>query len=131
MALLLQFSDLRFPGFELSQSYQFLCLSGSAVLHPYFWDVFKVRTASVHKQKTSNSGETRKHIFWQIVINNQRPKQKVQTNRIEMESLIDAGTDVKIISPSSPAVVAHAFKPSTWEAETGGFLGARPAWSTE
>jgi hypothetical protein len=29
----------------------------------------------------------------------------------------------------SPAVVAHSFSPSTWEA--GGFLSSRPAWSTE
>jgi major histocompatibility complex class I len=28
-------------------------------------------------------------------------------------------------------VVAHAFNPSTWEAEAGGFLNSRPAWSTE
>jgi hypothetical protein len=28
-------------------------------------------------------------------------------------------------------MVAHAFNPSTWEAEAGGFLGSRPAWSTE
>jgi major histocompatibility complex class I len=28
-------------------------------------------------------------------------------------------------------VVAHAFDPSTWEAEAGGFLSLRPAWSTE
>jgi hypothetical protein len=28
-------------------------------------------------------------------------------------------------------VVALAFNPSTWEAETGGFLSSRPAWSTE
>jgi hypothetical protein len=28
-------------------------------------------------------------------------------------------------------VVAHAFNPSTREAETGGFLSSRPAWSTE
>jgi hypothetical protein len=26
-------------------------------------------------------------------------------------------------------VVAHAFNPSTWEAEAGGFLSSRPAWS--
>jgi hypothetical protein len=31
----------------------------------------------------------------------------------------------------SQAVVAHAFNPSTWEAEAGGFLSSRPAWSTE
>jgi hypothetical protein len=29
------------------------------------------------------------------------------------------------------AVVAHAFNPSTWEAEAGGFLSSRPAWSTK
>jgi hypothetical protein len=29
------------------------------------------------------------------------------------------------------AVVAHAFNPSTWEAEAGGFLSLKPAWSTK
>jgi hypothetical protein len=29
------------------------------------------------------------------------------------------------------AVVAYAFNPSTWEAEAGGFLSSRSAWSTE
>jgi hypothetical protein len=28
-------------------------------------------------------------------------------------------------------VVVHAFNPSTWEVEAGGFLSSRPAWSTE
>jgi major histocompatibility complex class I len=32
---------------------------------------------------------------------------------------------------SGPGVVAHAFNPSTREAEAGGFLSLRPAWSTE
>jgi hypothetical protein len=32
---------------------------------------------------------------------------------------------------SKPGVVAHAFNPSTWEAEAGGFLSSRPAWSTK
>jgi hypothetical protein len=31
----------------------------------------------------------------------------------------------------SRAVVAHAFNPSTWEAEAGGFLSSRPFWSTK
>jgi hypothetical protein len=34
-------------------------------------------------------------------------------------------------SVHSRAVVVHAFNPSTWEAEAGGFLSSRPAWSTE
>jgi hypothetical protein len=29
------------------------------------------------------------------------------------------------------SVVAHAFNPSTREAEAGGFLSSRPAWSTK
>jgi hypothetical protein len=32
---------------------------------------------------------------------------------------------------SKPGVVAHAFYPSTWEAEAGGFLSLRPVWSTK
>jgi hypothetical protein len=28
-------------------------------------------------------------------------------------------------------MVAHSFNPSTWEAEAGGFLSSRPAWSTK
>ena len=31
----------------------------------------------------------------------------------------------------SRVVVAHTFNPSTQEAEAGGFLSSRPAWSTE
>ena len=31
----------------------------------------------------------------------------------------------------SRAVVAHAFHPSTREAEAGGFLSSRPAWFTK
>jgi hypothetical protein len=30
-----------------------------------------------------------------------------------------------------PGVVTHAFNPSTREAEAGGFLSSRPAWSTD
>jgi hypothetical protein len=30
-----------------------------------------------------------------------------------------------------PGTVAHAFNPSTWDAEAGRFLSSRPAWSTK
>jgi major histocompatibility complex class I len=30
-----------------------------------------------------------------------------------------------------PGVVVHAFNPSIREAEAGGFLSSRPAWSTK
>ena len=33
------------------------------------------------------------------------------------------------IAKTEPGVVAHAFNPSTREAEAGGFLSSRPAWS--
>jgi MHC class I antigen len=32
---------------------------------------------------------------------------------------------------TKPGMVVHAFNLSTWEAEAGGFLSSRPAWSTE
>ena len=35
------------------------------------------------------------------------------------------------IEPSWPGMVEHAFNPSTWEAEAGGFLSSRPDWSTK
>jgi hypothetical protein len=37
---------------------------------------------------------------------------------------------IKIIQ-SCQALVVHTFNPSTWEAEAGGFLSSRPAWSTK
>jgi hypothetical protein len=30
-----------------------------------------------------------------------------------------------------PGMVVYTFNPSTWEAEAGGFLSSRPAWSTK
>jgi hypothetical protein len=33
--------------------------------------------------------------------------------------------------PGGGGLKAHAFNPSTWEAEAGRFLSSRPAWSTE
>ena len=41
------------------------------------------------------------------------------------------GREKKKICTFYRPVVAHAFNPSTWEAEAGRFLSSRPAWSTE
>ena len=62
-------------------------------------NVIKERTDSV--DKTKYSGETRKQVFWQIAISDQRPKLKIQINGIEIEGLVDIGTDITIISPKS------------------------------
>jgi major histocompatibility complex class I len=35
------------------------------------------------------------------------------------------------IEYQKPGMVVHAFNPSTLEAEAGGFLSSKPAWSTE
>jgi hypothetical protein len=38
-------------------------------------------------------------------------------------------TQLKIYLISQVVMAAHTFNSSTWEAEAGGFLGSRPAWS--
>ena len=46
-------------------------------------------------------GETIKQVFWQTSINKQRPKLKIQTNDIVIESLVYTGANVTINSPES------------------------------
>jgi hypothetical protein len=47
-----------------------------------------------------------------------------------MEERISGAEDT-LENMDTPDVVAHAFNPSTWEAEAGEFLSSRPAWSTK
>lgn len=61
--------------------------------------MIKDRTASI--EKTKNSGETIKQVFWQTSINNQRPKLKILINGIVIEGLLNTGAAVTIISPTS------------------------------
>ena len=53
------------------------------------------------EERTKNSGETIKQVFWQTSINEQRPKLKIWINNIIIEALIDTGADVTIISSES------------------------------
>jgi hypothetical protein len=54
-----------------------------------------------------------------------------QVNLCELEgSLNSHPARVKNLSQKQ-GVVVHAFNPSTQEAEAGGFLSLRPAWSTK
>jgi hypothetical protein len=52
-------------------------------------------------------------------------------NIITMDKIILYSTLLGKIQQKIWAVVAHVFNPSTWEAEAGGFLSSKPAWSTE
>ena len=40
-------------------------------------------------------------MFWQIVVNDQRPKLMVQMNGVNIEGLVDTGADVNILSQKS------------------------------
>jgi hypothetical protein len=46
-------------------------------------------------------------------------------------SKVDASPRQGFKIHTKPGMVVHAFDPSTREAETGGFLSLRPAWSTK
>lgn len=50
------------------------------------------------KKKTKNRRvEVLENMFWESVINDQRPKLKLQVNGIEIVGLVDTGTDITII----------------------------------
>ena len=53
------------------------------------------------EERTKNSGETIKQVFWQTSINEQRPKLKIWINDIVIKGLVDTGVDVTIISSES------------------------------
>jgi hypothetical protein len=55
----------------------------------------------------------------------------MQVRRQRQVNFYDSKASLVYIESSSRAVVAHAFNPSIWEAEAGGFLSSRPAWSTK
>lgn len=62
-------------------------------------DVIKDRTPSI--DKTGKSVETRKQVFLQTSINDQRSKQNIQLNGSEIEDLFYKGSYLTIISPKS------------------------------
>jgi hypothetical protein len=55
-------------------------------------------------------------------------KAYIWSSRIAWTTQRDSVSKIQRLEPS---VVVHAFNPSTREAEAGGFLSSRPAWSTE
>jgi hypothetical protein len=53
-------------------------------------------------------------------------------NRNILQEIIKLRAEIDgVRNKKKPDVVAHAFNPSTWEAEAGGFLSSRTAWSTK
>jgi hypothetical protein len=62
----------------------------------------------------------------------QYKRDDVSYKLIREETQLGLGIYSEIISLQiAPGVVAHAFNPSTWEAEADGFLSLRLAWSTK
>jgi hypothetical protein len=59
-----------------------------------------------------------------------RPKHTDQ-ERVGRVTRVGGGEKNDQTMMTQPGMVAHAFNPSTWEAEAGGFLSLRPAWSTK
>jgi hypothetical protein len=57
-------------------------------------------------------------------------KCKIIKTRMLEEPISSKSNIIKRFQPVL-GVVAHAFNPSTQEAEAGGFLSSRPAWSTK
>lgn len=51
------------------------------------------------EERTKNSRETLKQLFWQTSINKQRPKSKIGINDTVIECLVDTVMDVTIIAP--------------------------------
>lgn len=51
--------------------------------------------------ETKSWRETRKQVFWQAAINDQRSKLKIDVNGTEVEGLVDTSTDATMISPKS------------------------------
>ena len=65
------------------------------MLFPYI----KSKVAPI--ERTGDLGSPGKFVFWKTVVNDQRPKLMVQMNGVDIEGLIDIGSDVSIISPKS------------------------------
>jgi hypothetical protein len=49
----------------------------------------------------------------------------------KVQASLGCSSEILPQKTNKPGVVAHAFNPSTREAEAGGFLSSRPAWSTK
>ena len=60
---------------------------------------YKCKAALV--EKTGAFGSTGKHMFWKTVLNDQRPKLMVQMNGVDIEVLVDTGSDINMLSQLS------------------------------
>jgi hypothetical protein len=58
-----------------------------------------------------------------------RTARAIQRNPVSKNKKQKTTTTKKKYGRKKPVVVAHAFNPSTREAEAGGFLSSKPAWS--
>jgi hypothetical protein len=68
-------------------------------------------------------------VISRMIAENESYRRRLQCQRVSSEVSQHSLHFIK--EYTLPGVGAHAFNPSTWEAEVGGFLSSRPAWSTE
>jgi hypothetical protein len=74
--------------------------------------------------------------FFQLVIKGKRPLVGgTISGLVVLGSIREQAEEARESKPIRniplPGMVANAFNPSTQEAEAGGFLSSRPAWSTK
>jgi hypothetical protein len=89
--------------------------AGGSVSLRTAWSTKSLKTASAVNRETLSEKKTTKKNFLAKFL---RKKKKME--------IFCAKSNGK-----GWAVVVHTFNPSTWEAEAGGSLRSRPAWSTE
>jgi hypothetical protein len=66
-----------------------------------------------------------------FILQSKELKDLLRTNLNPPSILAVPQTLAKIIIKNLPGLMAHSFNLSTQEAEAGGFLSSRPAWSTK
>jgi hypothetical protein len=95
------------------------------------WDLIKLH--SFCKAKDTVNKTKRLLTDWKRIFTNLKSDRVLISNIDKEVKKVDSRKSKTPIKNGvqSQVVVAHTFNPSTWEAEAGGFLSSRPAWSTK
>jgi hypothetical protein len=119
------------------------CLCAGCDVHPIILWLFLLVLLSTHYNGPSSKRSLVSSIHIDISVLNVQPPSCINTHththtHTHTQREREREREFSICVPSitqdkstQPGVVAHTFSPSTREAEAGGFLSSRPAWSTE